>query len=117
MRGSHEAFWWSLFSAGGVIAALLIPVLIFATGLAPGFGWNVFEEAISFDEMSGLLSHPLVKIVLFVGISLPLFHVVHRIRHLAMDLCLPVPKLPLAAVSYLAATVGTVLAAILLWRI
>ncbi|MCY3801313.1 MAG: fumarate reductase subunit D [Chloroflexi bacterium] len=117
MRGSSEAFWWSLFSAGSVVAAMLIPVLIFATALAPGFGWSVFSDALSYGEIRDLLGNPLVKIVLFAGISLVLFFAVHRIRHLIIDLHAPVPGLALTAVSYLSAAAGAVLTAILLWRI
>ncbi len=36
-RQSNEAFFWMLFSAGGVVAALLIPVHLFLFGLA--FPW------------------------------------------------------------------------------
>ena len=117
MRGSNEAFWWSLFSAGSVVAALLIPVLIFATALAPGFGWGVFADALSYREIKSLLNNPLVKIVLFVGISLVLFHDVHRIRHVIIDLHVPAPGFALAAVCYLSAAAGAVLSAVLLWRI
>ena len=117
MRGSSEAFWWSIFSAGSVVAALLIPVLIFATTLAPGFGWQAFADAFSYDEIKSLLGNPLVKIVMFVGISPVLFFAVHRIRHLIIDLHAPVPGLALVAVSYLSAAAGAVLTAIFLWRI
>ena len=34
MAKSNEPIWWSLFSAGGVVAALLVPVRIFLTGIA-----------------------------------------------------------------------------------
>ena len=81
MKGSNEAFWWTLFSAGGMVAALLIPVLIFSTALAPGFGWEAFTDALAYGDIKGLLANPLVKIALFVGVSLSLFHAVHRIRH------------------------------------
>ena len=50
MKGSNEAFWWTLFSAGGMVAALLIPVLIFSTALAPGFGWEAFTDALAYGE-------------------------------------------------------------------
>ena len=33
MTKTNEAFWWSLFSAGGVMSALCLPALIVATGL------------------------------------------------------------------------------------
>ena len=38
-RRSPEPFLWLLFSAGGVVAALLIPVLLFLFGLAIPLGW------------------------------------------------------------------------------
>ena len=117
MKGSNEAFWWSLFSAGAVVAALLIPVLIFSTALAPGFGWAVFADALAYGEINTLLANQLVKVALFLGISLSLFHVVHRIRHLVLDLRIPAPGLPLAVLSYLSATAGAVLSVIFLWRI
>ena len=38
-KQSNEAFFWVLFSAGGVVAALLIPVQLFLFGLAFPLGW------------------------------------------------------------------------------
>jgi fumarate reductase subunit D len=38
-KRSNEPFLWSLFSAGGVVAAMLIPVLLFLFGLAFPLGW------------------------------------------------------------------------------
>ncbi|MYG81195.1 MAG: hypothetical protein F4187_05235, partial [Gemmatimonadetes bacterium] len=31
-RPSGEAFWWALFSAGGVMAALFVPAFVIVTG-------------------------------------------------------------------------------------
>ena len=117
MKGSHEAFWWSMFSGGGVIAAMLIPVLVFATLVAPGFGWGVFVDAMRYDRILELLGSQLVRAVLFVAIWLSFFHAFHRIRHLVLDLHVPVPGLPVAVASYLLATAGTVAAAVILWRL
>ena len=33
MTYSREAFWWSLFSAGGVLAALFLPAIILVEGV------------------------------------------------------------------------------------
>ena len=117
MRGSHEAFWWSLFSAGSVVAALLIPVLIFATALAPGFGWEPFIEALAFDRLRDLLGNELVKVTLLIGVSLSFFHVMHRIRHLMVDLHVVAPRISVAVISYLLATIGSVFGGVFLWRI
>ena len=117
MKGSHEAFWWSLFSAGGVIAAMLIPVLVFVTVVAPGFGCGDFVDAMQYDPKAGLVGHQLVKAILFVSIWLSFFHAFHRIRHLILDMHVSVPGLPLAVLNYALATAGTVSAALVLWRI
>lgn len=117
MRGSNEAFWWSLFSAGSVVAALLVPVLIFATALAPGFGWKPFIEALDFDKSRGLLGNEVVKVILLIGVSLSLFHAVHRIRHLMIDLHVVAPRVSVVVISYLLATTASVLGAAFLWRI
>ena len=37
MKRSNEAFLWSLFSAGGVMAALFVPALVLVTGLVLPF--------------------------------------------------------------------------------
>ena len=38
-KRSNEPFLWSLFSSGGMIAALLVPVLLFLFGLAIPLDW------------------------------------------------------------------------------
>ena len=43
VKRSIEPLLWMLFSAGGVAAALMIPVLLFLFGLAIPLGWvNTF---------------------------------------------------------------------------
>src|SRR5215470_8403696 len=66
---------WLLFSAGGTVAALLFPVHLFLTGLAFPLGWL---EAPDYDHLHRLLTHPVIRLYLFVLISLPLFHCAHR---------------------------------------
>lgn len=117
MKGSHEAIWWALFSAGGVVAAMVIPVLVFVTLVGPGLGFSLFVNAVSYDRFAVLLGHPIVKLVLLPTVLLSLFHAFHRIRHLIIDLHIPVSKLLVASVSYSLAAAGTAAAAIVLWQI
>src|SRR5205809_4636429 len=65
-----EPLWWGLFSAGGVVAAFLVPIHILIFGFAVPLGWI---------SDSGMLYHNwLIKIYLFVLITLPLYHWAHR---------------------------------------
>lgn len=112
-KASNEAFFWLLFSAGGVIAAVLIPVQLFLFGLAFPLGWL---PAPSYEHLMALLHSPLVRIYLFVMCSLPLFHWAHRFRFTLFD-GLQVKHLNevIFALCYGGALLGTVLAAYLLW--
>jgi len=115
MRESNEAPLWLLFSAGGVVAAFLIPVHLFLFGLAFPLGWL---GAPSYEHLLALVRLPLVRIYLFVLCSLPLFHWAHRFRYTLYD-GLKVKHLNevIFVLCYGGATVGTVLAAYMLWSI
>jgi fumarate reductase subunit D len=114
-RQSNEAFFWSLFSAGGVVAALLIPVQLFLFGLAFPLGW--FKDP-GYEHVRALASLPVVRIYLFLLCSLPLFHWAHRFRYTLYD-GLQVKHLNevIFTICYGGAVVGTVLAGYLLWNI
>lgn len=105
MARSNEPIFWSLFSAGGVVAAFFIPITLVLTGMAVPTGW------ISTEGLRELLGHPLARLYLFVLISLPMFHAAHRFRHAGADLGLERLGGILAIVCYGSAVVATVLAA------
>lgn len=106
MAKSNEPIWWSLFSAGGVVAALFLPITIVLTGIAVPAGW------ISAESLLDLLRHPLTRLYLVVVISLSLFHWAHRFRFTVVDLGLKGLDGVLAVVCYGGAVVGTVLAVV-----
>ena len=106
MSRSNEPLWWAPFFAGAGLSALLMPVTIFIVLIA-GFG------GIDSVELLALLSNPLVRLILFVLISLSLFHALHRIRYLLVDLGLKEAKGPISVVCYGSAIVGSVLTALL----
>ena len=110
-KSSNEAFWWSLFSAGGMIAALLVPVHIVLNGIAEPLGW------VSIDHMQALVSHPLTKLYLFVLLALPFFHCAHRFRHVLYDIGLRGSQTLIAVLCYGAAIVATVAAGAILLSI
>lgn len=73
---------WSLFSAGGTVAALLFPVHVLLIGLAIPLGW---VEPPRYEALHALVAHPLARLYLLVLISLPLFHGGHRFRYTLYD--------------------------------
>ncbi len=114
-KPSSEAFFWLLFSAGGVVAAVLIPIQLFLFGLAFPLGWLPDP---SYEHLMTLLGSLWVRLYLFVLCSLPLFHWAHRFRFTLYD-GLQVKHLNevIFAFCYGGALLGTILAAYLLWSI
>ena len=114
MAKSNEPIWWSLFSAGGVVAALFIPIHILLTGIAGPLGW-LPAGALDYGKLADLVSHPIARLYCFILISLPLFHWAHRFRFTVVDLGVRGVDMLLAVMCYGAAIVGTLAAAGILW--
>ena len=112
-KRSNEPFLWALFSAGGVVAALLLPVHAFLFGVAIPLGW---VAAPSYEHLAALVRLPLVRVYFFVLCSLPLFHWAHRFRYTLYD-GLQVKHLNevINVFCYGGAVLGTVAAGYLLW--
>jgi fumarate reductase subunit D len=112
---TNEPLLWLLFSAGGVMAALLIPIQLFLFGLAFPLGWLTSP---SYTSLLELVRHPFIRLYLFVLCTLSLFHWAHRFRYTLYD-GLQVKHLNelINIFCYGGAVLGTVLAAYLLWRI
>ena len=114
-RRSVEPLLWLLFSAGGVVAAMLIPSLLFLFGLAFPLGWL---SPPSHEHLLVLLRHPLTRVVFFVLCMLSLFHGAHRFRYTLYD-GLQIKHLNelVNLFCYGGVVVGSVIAALLLWRV
>jgi fumarate reductase subunit D len=110
-----EPIFWTLFSAGGVVAALFLPVQLFLFGLAAPLGWL---HAPSYLAMHQLVHSPITRLYLLVVCSLPLFHFAHRFRYTLYD-GLQIKHLNevVFAGCYGIAILGTVAAGYLLWTI
>ena len=110
-----EPFWWGLFSAGGVVAAMLIPVLIcFAVAELQGL---IGAEANHYEAMHALFGHPLAKVFFFVVTVLPLYHAAHRIRFMLHEFGVRKFILPIHYFCYGGALVGTGLAAYIFFHL
>jgi len=114
-KRSNEPFVWLLFSAGGVVAALFIPIQLFLFGVAFPLGWL---NGPSYDTLKDLIHGPIGRLYLLVLCALPLFHWAHRFRYTLYD-GLQIKHLNelVNTFCYGGAIVGTAIAAYLIWRI
>ncbi len=113
MPRSREPFFWVLFSSGGMLAALFLPALVLLLWIAMPVGW---VEAPSYSELVSRLGNPLVRLAMFVLISLSLFHWAHRFRYTLYDgLQLEHLYGLIAIICYGGATALTLVAAGVLW--
>ncbi|RRJ83078.1 fumarate reductase subunit FrdD [Aestuariirhabdus litorea] len=87
---SNEPIVWSLFGAGGMVAAFLLPAVVLMLGVATPLGW-VSADVISYHNVMLFASSWLGKLLLMVVICLPLYHAAHRIHHGLVDLHLHLP--------------------------
>jgi len=115
MARSHKPVVWSLFAGGGTFAAFVTPVMIFVTGLAVPLGL-LSPEILAYDRMLALVQNPAGKGLVFLVVFLPLWHAAHRLRITAHDLGIRSDAL-VSIVCYGAATLGTVVTAVILFGI
>ena len=110
-----EPLLWMLFSAGGVLSGMLLPILVLLFGIAFPLGWLAPPTR---DQLLAVLSNPVTRIVVFSLCALSLFHWAHRFRHTLYD-GLQIKHLNevIALVSYGGAVAGSVVAAYLLWQV
>lgn len=100
--------WWFLFSQGGVVAAVLLPVHILVQGILGPLGIVPVVDR-HYDTWVSVLGNPLVKLYLLVLISLPFFHFAHRLRYLLVDFGVHAAKsVPAQVVFYGGAVLVTV---------
>ena len=110
-----EPMLWLLFSAGGVMAALLIPVLVFLFGVAFPLGWI---EPPDHAHLLAVIGNPVARVILFLLCLLALLHWAHRFRFTLYD-GLQIKHLNeiLDPFCYGAAIVGAVVAGYVIWKI
>jgi fumarate reductase subunit D len=112
-RHAAEPFVWLLFSAGGVVAALALPVLLFLFGLAIPLGWIAAPEQ---AHLLAVLRNPLTRLGLLALSVLCLTHAAHRLRFTA-EHALQVQRYDalIATACYGGALAGSAVAAYLLF--
>jgi fumarate reductase subunit D len=114
-RRSPEPLLWLLFSAGGTVTALLVPVLLFLFGIAFPLGWLSSPDHAHLLSVAG---HPITKLVLFGLSVLALFHWAHRFRYTLYDgLRLKRLSSVINLTCYGGAVLGSAVAAYVLFRV
>ena len=117
MAKSNEPIWWSLFSAGGMVAAMIFPILIIITGILIPFGL-AGENPLNFERIHTAVAHNnYVKLIFFIVISLPLFHWAHRFRFTLVDVGLKSISTLISILCYGGAIAGTIVSAVVFWNI
>jgi fumarate reductase subunit D len=81
MKRSNKPIFWSLFGAGGMLAALTGPALVFITGIAG----PLKRTDMGYDRALAFAHSGFGKLALFLVISLFLFHGCHRMYHCVHD--------------------------------
>ena len=114
-KRSIEPLLWLLFSAGGVLAALVIPIVLFLFGLAFPLRWITPPDH---AHLLAVLRHPLTRVGVFSLAMLSLFHWAHRFRYTLYD-GLQIKHLNelVNLLCYGGAIGGTVVAGYLLWQV
>jgi len=109
MKRSNKPIFWSLFGAGGMLAALTGPALVFVTGIGAPLGL----VDLSHERVAAFAHNGFGKLAIFLVISLFLFHGCHRMYHCLHDFGIHVGP-PLKAGFHGFAAAGTLAAAYLL---
>jgi fumarate reductase subunit D len=105
-----EPFVWLMFSAGGVLAAVFLPILAFLFGLAIPLGWLSPDQA----HLRAVVDNPLTVLFLLGLFVLLLVHSAHRFRYTLYDGLQIKSKRAVAVLCYGTAVVGSVAAAFVL---
>jgi fumarate reductase subunit D len=82
IKRSAEPLLWMMFSAGGVVAALVLPMLLFLFGVAFPLGWLTPPPV---ARLAAVIAHPLTRLALVVVCTVSLFHAAHRFRYTLYD--------------------------------
>jgi fumarate reductase subunit D len=102
-----EPFVWLMFSAGGVLAAVFLPVLAFLFAFAFPLGWMTPP---GHAHLSAVAGHPLTVLFLLGFFVLLLVHSAHRFRYTLYDGLQIKARRAVALLCYGGAAAGTVLA-------
>ena len=111
MKARGEPFLWLLFSAGGVAAAMVLPVLVFLFVFAIPMGW---VDRPSYDHLTTILATPIAFLGLLGAFVVMLVHSAHRFRYTLYDGLQIKYRRTVATLCYGAAGLGAILSFVVL---
>lgn len=101
-----------------MVAAMIFPILIIITGILVPFGLAGGDDSLNFQRIHKAISqNESVKLILFIVISLPLFHWAHRFRFTLVDVGLKSMSTLISILCYGGAIAGTIVSAVIFWNI
>lgn len=109
-KRSNAPIFWSLFGAGGALAALVGPILVLITGIITPVGIWMPQTVLSYERVLAFAHHWAGKACLLAVISLFLWHAAHRIFHSLHDIGAH-PATGCKLLCYGGALLGTIIAA------
>lgn len=80
-KRSNAPIFWGLFGAGGMMAALFGPMLVFITGIAVPLNLLLPADTMSYSKMLAFSQNFFGKGFIFAVIVLFMWHAGHRIYH------------------------------------
>ena len=101
-----------MFSAGGVLAAVFLPILVLLFGLAFPLGWL---DPPDHEHLLAVLTNPLTFVVLLGSFVLMLVHSAHRFRYTLYDGLQIKHKRTVAVLCYGTAVLGSAATLAVLW--
>ena len=113
MAKSNKPIVWSLFAAGGTLAAFLAPVLVLLFLLA---ALGRVPSLLHYSQLHAFAAHWFGKLFLLVVIALFLWHAAHRLRVTLHDFGLR-QDAAVAVIVYVIAAAGTLATFLCLLRI
>ena len=104
-----HAILWGIFSLGGMIAAFLLPVMIYVFGIAYPLGWWPFNgtQDAGFIVTGSLLG----ALFVFVTVAGSLFHGVFRFQSVLTEVGLHKYRRALEAIGYFVIFAGIIVLA------
>ncbi len=102
-----HALLWGIFSLGGMIAAFLLPVLIYLTAIAYPYNLWPFDSG----KNAGFLitGHTLGALFVFVTVSGSLYHGIFRFQSVLTEVGLQKYRRALEAIGYLIIFAGIII--------